>query len=460
MQDPQHSPAAIPSSSSSAVASSSTSTSQVRQEEHGIGPPPLQSPESDAQPRRMLLNFEASNWDFAIPPWLARDDAWPCVVVLLAFWLFVSLTIILGVYGPMTLLVSPNSSILLRPSPLFVQYMEVEDLVGSESGIMLYGTYGSPSLDVVTTWEESYNASISSFTSKEWKYYLNKGSQVNISYHLSSESSSIYLLIIEGGDGTQWLDDLTYGSTLSWNEVHGTGMITQDIFFSSSYHVIARNLDEEVEVKLSIRIRSSLYNTTKAYYKCALTNNSCHVNIYFPEGNAAILTSDSQQNTSRDEWRVRLSFGPRWTSYIIGIGGMTLLMYLSFTLIENFQQALVNRARVQAGETATQRAPLLSQKDDDLSSWGSSYESMSRDEEDLDFLTVGSVDGKSLGEGETSNNTRRLCAICFDAPRNCFFLPCGHCVACFECGNRIAEADGTCPVCRRKTKKVRKIFTV
>ncbi|XP_054795225.1 E3 ubiquitin-protein ligase APD1-like [Prosopis cineraria] len=229
------------------------------------------------------------------------------------------------------------------------------------------------------------------------------------SYHLSSKSSSIYLLIIEG-----------------------TGMITQDIFLSSSYYVIARNLNEEAE---DISNHGQIEHQT-------------------------ILTSDSQQNTSRDEWHVRLSFGPRWISYILGISGMTLLMYLSFTLIEKFQQALTDRAGVHLGETATQRAPLLSHKDDDLSSWGSSYDSMSRDEEDLDFLTAGSIDGKSLVEGETSNNTRRLCAICFDAPRDCFFLPCGHCVACFECGTRIAEADGTCPVCRRKTKKVRKIFNV
>ncbi|KAI9116176.1 hypothetical protein K1719_013106 [Acacia pycnantha] len=458
MQDPQHSATAIP--SSSAIASSSLSTSQVRQEEHGIGHPPFQSPESDAaQPRHILFNFGAINWDFAHVPWLARDDTWSCVVVLLTFWLFVSMTMVLGVFGPVTLFLSPNSSILLQPSPLFVQSIKVENLVGSEPGLMLYGTYGSPSLDVVTNWEESFSASISSFTSKEWKYYLNRGSQVNISYHLSSERSSIYLLIIEGEDGlTQWLEDLTYSnSTLSWNVVHGSGVFTQDIFLSSSYYMIVRNLDEEVEVKLSIKVRASLYNTTKAYYKCALTNNSCRVNIFFPDGNAAILTSDSKENTSRDEWRVRLSFGPRWISYILGIGGMTLLMYLCFTLIEKFQQA---RAGVQLGLTATQRAPLISDKDDDLSSWGSSYDSMSREEEDLDFLTVGSIDGKSLGEGEASNNTRRLCAICFDAPRDCFYLPCGHCVACFECGNRIAEADGTCPVCGRNIKKVRKIFNV
>lgn len=33
---------------------------------------------------------------------------------------------------------------------------------------------------------------------QKWKYYLNKGSEINISYSLSSESSTIYLVIAEG----------------------------------------------------------------------------------------------------------------------------------------------------------------------------------------------------------------------------------------------------------------------
>ena len=116
-------------------------------------------------------------------------------------------------------------------------------------------------------------------------------------------------------------------------------------------------------------------------------------------------------------------------------GGITLLMFMAFNFINKLQYTYGDRAAVNE-EPASQRAPLLSYKDDDLSSWGSSYDSLSHDEEDLDFLTGASADGKSTGDGETSNNTRRLCAICFDAPRDCFFLPCGHCVACFACGTR------------------------
>ena len=92
--------------------------------------------------------------------------------------------------------------------------------------------------------------------------------------------------------------------------------------------------------------------------------------------------------------------------------------------------------RFHAGEFESERAPLLPEKDDDISSWGSSYDSVSHDEEDLEqWPAVTSVEGKPLNEGE-SNDPRRLCVICFDAPRDCFFLPCGHCATCFTCGTR------------------------
>ena len=113
---------------------------------------------------------------------------------------------------------------------------------------------------------------------------------------------------------------------------------------------------------------------------------------------------------------------------------MTVMMFAVFHFLNNFECRRGNR--VQYGDLRSERTPLLSNKDDDLSSWGSSYDSVSQDDEDLeDVQTIGSREGKSTKDGEY-NNTRRLCAICFDAPRDCFFLPCGHCVACFACGTR------------------------
>jgi hypothetical protein len=115
---------------------------------------------------------------------------------------------------------------------------------------------------------------------------------------------------------------------------------------------------------------------------------------------------------------------------------MTVIMMAAFNFLNKFQCVHEDGNRLQFGEVEPGRAPLLSRKDDDLASWGSSYDSASNDEEGLeDFLAASSLEGKSR-DGENGNNTRRLCAICFDAPRDCFFLPCGHCVACFACGTR------------------------
>lgn len=113
-----------------------------------------------------------------------------------------------------------------------------------------------------------------------------------------------------------------------------------------------------------------------------------------------------------------------------------MLMLFAFYFLRKFH-CTRNETGGHYEERRSEREPLISHKDDDLSSWGSSYDSASNGEEDLeDHLPVGSLEGKSLGDGEYSNNTQRLCAICFDAPRDCFFLPCGHCVACFACGTR------------------------
>ncbi|KAG2690854.1 hypothetical protein I3843_09G205300 [Carya illinoinensis] len=479
MAEPDQGANTAPSSSSSASSSSarrressgnaasSSSSSRVRQSEDYLDQYQHQFPHPELEPREFDVPYRGNSNPLAFDDssTVNRDDTWSCVIVLLTFWFFVSMTLILGVYGPVNILLGPSCSLLVQPNPIFVQYIKVEELNESAPGPLLYGFYKTPPLDTVTTWSETLNVSVQSDSHQEWIYFLNKGSQINISYSLNPLSTSAFLIIAEGNEGlAQWLEDPNYpNTTLSWNLIHGNGMITQHIFESSSYYVVVGNINtEEVEIQLNLRVKAYLHNTTGAYYKCTFADGPCGLDILFPNGNAAVLTSPiPEEGKSSDEWYVKLSYGPRWATYIVGIGGMTVLMFLAFNYLNKFHFVHEDGRDVQYGDVRSERAPLLSFKDDDLSSWGSSYDSLSHDEDDIeDFLALGAPEGKSLGDGENSNNTRRLCAICFDAPRDCFFLPCGHCVACFECGTRIAEAAGTCPVCRRNMKKVRKIFTV
>lgn len=75
---------------------------------------------------------------------------------------------------------------------------------------------------------------------------------------------------------------------------------------------------------------------------------------------------------------------------------------------------------------STRRSPLLANTNADGPSIDSCNESLANDDADLDEFNG--------NEGEARNSIRRLCAICYDAPVDCFFIPCGHCVSCYQCG--------------------------
>lgn len=96
-------------------------------------------------------------------------------------------------------------------------------------GPMLYGFYDTPPLDAVSKWSETHNVSLPTDSHKEslvciwnssvffsleyiffkfiaepfnifqeWTYYLNKESQINVSYDIYPSSTSIFLIIAQG----------------------------------------------------------------------------------------------------------------------------------------------------------------------------------------------------------------------------------------------------------------------
>nr|KJB55738.1 hypothetical protein B456_009G092000 [Gossypium raimondii] len=419
-----HSQHAPPPPSTVASLPSSAST-EVREEESNSGQRLLhrqhrqeRRPQSSggSSYRLNISIYDESRFDVS-------DDVWYCVIVLIAFWLFAaSITLMVGFYGSVSLQISPHSSHLVRPNSFFVQSIE------------------------------------------EWLFFLNEGSQVNISYAIRSASSLPLSLVIAQGIESlaKWVEDPSYPNTsLSWNIIYGTGKIQQEIPKSSNYYVAVGNLNtKEVEIQLNFSVNALSYDTSQAYYTCSLGDHLCDLELYLLHPNVAVLSSPGRNEESPNNiWYVKVSYGPRWISYFVGSGVMTVLVLIAFRLWKMKQR------RSNVGEMGSQRAPLLAQKDDDIASWGSSYYSLSNDEDEEDPETwqqaATCLEGKPLNDGErSSNNPRHLCVVCFGSPRDCFFLPCGHCATCFTCGTRIAEEAGTCPICRRKMKKVRKVFTV
>ncbi|XP_068667788.1 E3 ubiquitin-protein ligase APD2-like [Aristolochia californica] len=387
------------------------------------------------------------------------DEAWSCVVVLVSFWFFASMTSILGFYGSVNFHLGPNCSHLMTTNSLFVQAIQVRVMSEPKAGPMLYDFSRPPSLDVKTNWSECHNATVPPDLHKEWIYYLNKCSQVNVSYVVKSTSSSpLSLVMAEGNENLiEWLEDPSYpDTTLSWNLIRGNGLIQQKILKSSNYYIAVGNLNsQEAEVQLNLSIQAVVYNTTKAYNKCALDKSFCLLKLHIFRLNVAVLTSPSTVEESyTDAWFVKVSYVPRWITYIVGGGGLTVTILLMIKILVKCQRSPGDGSEYQERTLTTERTPLLGQKEDNASSLGSSYDSGSHDEEEFEDLPgAGSIKGEP-------NYPQQLCAICFNAQRDCFFLPCGHCATCFTCGTRIAEEAGICPICHRKMKKVRKIFTV
>ena len=70
-------------------------------------------------------------------------------------------------------------------------------------------------------------------------------------------------------------------------------------------------------------------------------------------------------------------------------------------------------------------------------------------------------DNNRLG---TSANNREVgdasspCVICFDAPKDLAFIPCGHKCVCPSCADHYDEENG-CPICRRPVVDVLRIYS-
>ncbi|KAJ6424827.1 hypothetical protein OIU84_025571 [Salix udensis] len=351
-----------------------------------------------------------------------RDDVWSCLAVLIAFWFFASLTIILGYYGSVSLELGPNCSRLVQPNPLFVQSLNAGELGKPKPGPILYGFHKPPPLDVEITWTQEHDAAVPKDLHKEWVLFLNKGSKVDISYSIKSPGASPLSLVIARGPESlvEWIDDPSYpNTTLSWNIIYGNGSILQEIPASSTYYIAVGNMNsEEVKVELKFTVKSLIYDISQAYYSCPLSNHLCSLKLFLLGTTTAVLTAPGPtEGVSNEDWYVKLSYSPRWIIYIIGSGVMTALLLLALRLCNWCRPS--GRDGYQAGGIQSERTPLISQKDDDSSSWGSSYDSNSHEEEDLEnWLAVNCLEGKSVAEGE---NLRRLCVICFDALRDCFF---------------------------------------
>lgn len=103
---------------------------------------------------------------------------------------------------------------------------------------------------------------------------------------------------------------------------------------------------------------------------------------------------------------------------------MILLMLLFNYFTSHFHHTDQGTPGDQTGAARSESNPLLSQKDDNTSN---------SEDDDHEDDAQDAVEPNPVKDDEDSCHS---CAICFEAPKDCFFIPCGHCAACFGCANR------------------------
>ncbi|XP_013752199.1 E3 ubiquitin-protein ligase APD1 isoform X1 [Brassica napus] len=365
-------------------------------------------------------------------------------------WIIVATFMLMRVSHPTNVWLGPNASMLVQPNSIFIKSVKVENVYGSEPGLQLFGFYASPPVAIMN-WSESRLVSVShrSYGSQGWPYYLNKGASLNISLNVKPEGSSVRL-VVNKGTATRWLlEEPPFGDL-----IQGSGVIQVNISESETYYLNVANPNlKDVEVELDIDVRAVVYDTKEPpFYECNFSNGECTINTMPFVGTSIVLTSAAPRPgvlAEEQEWFIRISHQVRWTSYAIVTGLVICFLLVALELYKRFERAGEDRHVMDDDSSITS---ILVHKDDDVSSmcsWSESFAAYDADREDF-----------SGNEGEASYGTKTRCAICFDAKRDCFFLPCGHCVACYQCGTKITEAAGSCPICRKKIKKVKQIYTV
>uniref|UniRef100_J3M900 E3 ubiquitin-protein ligase APD1-4 N-terminal domain-containing protein n=1 Tax=Oryza brachyantha TaxID=4533 RepID=J3M900_ORYBR len=287
-----------------------------------------------------------------------------CFVTLLAFCFIAPVALMLGYYygSPELVVVGSGCSRLVETNSFFVEDIEARMEGGSpENGLVFYGLTAAPPLAVPAAWSEARCAIVPANSHREWAYFLNRGSEIEVAYSVRSETESphpICMIIARGKKNfMQWTDKPSANNTtLLWHLVRGNGTIKQTINLSSEYYIALENLNNQ---------------------------------------DITGLNSDDQY--------LNLSYGPRWIVYLIGLAMLAVALLILYEIVSIL---FAPRHGDSGGGAGSTRAPLLSpaSKEEDSESLGSSYDSASHDGDGEDDDDVEEGGGRG-GGGEG----RHLC---------------------------------------------------
>ncbi|XP_044509868.1 E3 ubiquitin-protein ligase APD2-like isoform X2 [Mangifera indica] len=338
------------------------------------------------------------------------------LIAPLTLWICVTLSLKYGYYGDCRMVLGPSSSRLMKASSVFVKQIEVRD--DDKKGVLLYGFSEMPELSFETNWSVSNFLIIGSYGRKGFSLWLNKGSRIHMRLEIQSKSSNQFQVVMVKGKAAKYSieeDDRYYIGVINMNH-------------------------KSILMTMTVNVTSKMYDLTKAKNVCSTLKGSCRLQLLFPNTHYVILTTPS--NGDLDGWYIELSFVARVLTYIAILGFIIIIIFLVLKYLGacDGEDSLVDSATREVSETD----PIIPEK--------TVQHTYGTNEEDDDS-------GSSSSSSEDLYDAK-LCVICYDDQRNCFFVPCGHCATCYNCAQRIMEEDSKmCPICRRLIHKIRRLFS-
>ncbi|KAA8528481.1 hypothetical protein F0562_035836 [Nyssa sinensis] len=360
------------------------------------------------------------------------QECWARLLFPLTLWICVSVTIKYGYYGNRRMVLGPGSSRLFEASSIFVKQIEVRD--DAKKVVSLYGFSEKPELSLETNWSVSNYVTLGSYNQKGFSLWLNKGSRIKMRWEAQTSSLDQLLVSLIKGEqtllptSTSSLDAHTLNEPTNGKEAGYT--IEED----DNYHVgIINTNPRSIIMVMNINISSKMYDTSKAKSMCSAIDGSCRLNLLFPNTKFVIVTTPN--NGDAGGWYIELTFVARVVTYIAILGFAVIIIYLLLKYLGTCDgESDVEEPPVQA---ITETNPLMPEK-----SFRLPYGTGDEDRE-----SGSSSSSEDLYDG-------KICVICYDEPRNCFFIPCGHCATCYDCAQRIMEGESKlCPICRKLIHK-------
>ncbi|XP_051126902.1 E3 ubiquitin-protein ligase APD2-like isoform X1 [Andrographis paniculata] len=158
-----------------------------------------------------------------------------------------------------------------------------------------------------------------------------------------------------------------------------------------------------------------------------------------------VKDNDDEQTHALVDYAMRLAF----------YAGLTAIFLMITALIIKLMWNCDEEEGGGGGEAARESSRLLPSKKKSGRGGG----------EGSNYGGTGSSPDLETGSNATSSSSSddelydgQICVICYDDQRDCFFVPCGHCIACHTCAARIMKEESkSCPICRGIIEKIRKL---